>query len=89
MKKCMIEECGRPVKARGLCSTHHQRLLRNGNPYTIRKKTKKEPKQCQWIRCGRSAVSKGYCPKHYYIQKKLKQFESVPAASDAYETATL
>ncbi|ULL18815.1 hypothetical protein DVH26_32895 [Paenibacillus sp. H1-7] len=72
----MIEGCDRALKAKGLCSTHHQRLLRNGNPNIIRKKTKKEPKQCQWINCKGHAVSKGYCSRHYYIYKKLKLYEN-------------
>ncbi|MCS7464929.1 hypothetical protein N0M98_33135 [Paenibacillus doosanensis] len=76
MKSCSIEGCDRPVKAKQLCSTHHQRLLRNGSPLIVRKKSKKEPKQCGWINCKQYAVSKGYCPKHYYIHKKFKQLEA-------------
>lgn len=31
-RKCTYEGCGRPFKARGLCSKHYQRLLRHGDP---------------------------------------------------------
>ncbi|WP_028550106.1 hypothetical protein [Paenibacillus sp. UNC451MF] len=73
MKECIVEGCQRLVKARNLCSMHHQRLLRTGSPDMVRKKSKKEPKQCQWINCCRDAVSKGYCAKHYYIHKTLNK----------------
>ncbi|OXM83674.1 hypothetical protein CF651_24025 [Paenibacillus rigui] len=69
MKECTIEGCSQPVKARGLCSTHHQRMLRNGCPHTIRKKMKKEPKQCQWVNCQAPSVSKGFCSRHYYVYR--------------------
>jgi hypothetical protein len=29
---CSIEGCGKPVKARGWCGTHHERNRRNGDP---------------------------------------------------------
>jgi hypothetical protein len=29
---CAIEDCGKPVKARGWCSTHSQRYYRTGDP---------------------------------------------------------
>jgi len=77
MKVCTVEGCPRPVKARGLCSTHHQRMLRNGSPHIIRKKMKKEPKQCQWVNCQGHSVSKGYCSRHYYVYRTsiLRQAE--------------
>ena len=76
MKKCIVEGCQRRVKAKNLCSMHHQRLLRTGSPNMVRKKTKKEPKQCKWVNCSRNTVSKGYCSKHYYIQKTLSKAEA-------------
>jgi len=32
MRTCDVEGCDKKVKARGLCSTHHTRLMRHGDP---------------------------------------------------------
>jgi hypothetical protein len=33
---CSIPGCGKPHKGRGLCSAHHARMLRNGDPFSGR-----------------------------------------------------
>lgn len=67
--ECSIENCTKPVKARELCSMHHQRLMRHGDPLTIRPRRTKIVTNCKWINCTKSASTKGYCSKHYYIHR--------------------
>ncbi|WP_127530083.1 hypothetical protein [Paenibacillus kobensis] len=66
---CDINDCTKPVKAKGLCSMHHQRMRRHGNPQTVKTRGAKEPSVCGWANCTRMAVSKGWCTKHYYINR--------------------
>ena len=37
LDECSIRGCGKPVRARSLCSTHVQRLYRTGSPNVVRK----------------------------------------------------
>ncbi|GFN30499.1 hypothetical protein [Paenibacillus xylaniclasticus] len=74
---CDVNDCTRPVKAKGLCSMHHQRMRRHGNPETVKTRTAQAPKQCAWTNCSRTVVSKGLCSKHYYINRINGQHSSV------------
>ncbi|GAB2701737.1 hypothetical protein GCM10027018_21580 [Paenibacillus thermoaerophilus] len=88
MKVCQVEGCNKPVKAKQLCSAHHQRMLRNGHPTASRPRVKKEPKPCQWPKCERHAVAKGLCSKHYYLHRiQLKVAEREPAVAGSERTA--
>lgn len=69
MNRCIIENCTKPVKAKDLCAMHHQRLLRHGDPYTVRPRRVKTFTSCTWIHCSKAAVTKGLCAKHYYIKR--------------------
>lgn len=35
--ECLVEDCGKPAKAAGLCGTHYQRKRRTGDAQTVRK----------------------------------------------------
>jgi hypothetical protein len=73
--KCTIEGCTDPVKAKGLCSMHHQRLRRTGS---VEAKKPKETqrianrssnksfllKKCNAYGCNEYASSMGLCKKH-------------------------
>lgn len=37
VKICRIPDCGEPVKAKNLCSTHHQRMRRTGSTESVTK----------------------------------------------------
>ena len=39
--KCSVRGCKRTVRARTLCSMHHRRWLRHGNPHTVLSRRKK------------------------------------------------
>jgi len=68
----MVENCGRPVKAKHYCSMHHQRWLRHGDPLITKARQARQPSVCKWVNCDKPSMSKGYCSKHYYIQRVLK-----------------
>lgn len=50
MKVCSVYGCGKPVKAKKLCSTHHQQWRRTGFPVVIPKEPK--PRKYKCIRRG-------------------------------------
>lgn len=62
-RTCSIDGCGRPVRARGWCATHHQRWERHGDPGSgeiwdqVRKR-------CSFDGCGRPATCRGLCDTH-------------------------
>ncbi len=72
MDHCSMENCLKPIKAKGLCAMHHQRMLRHGDPNTVRPRRVKKVIVCNWVNCTNNAVSKGFCAKHYYIHRVLK-----------------
>jgi hypothetical protein len=71
MNHCSIENCMKPIKAKDLCAMHHQRLLRHGDPHTVRPRREKQVPNCKWINCAKISITKGFCAKHYYIQRVL------------------
>lgn len=64
---CCIAGCDKPVKAKQLCSMHHQRLRRNGAPLYVRIKMADRSCLCP-NRKGNASV-KGYCRRHYNQMK--------------------
>lgn len=66
---CNIENCSKPLKAKGLCSMHHQRMLRHGDPNTVRPRRVRIQSECMWVSCHAPATTKGLCPRHYYINR--------------------
>lgn len=71
MNQCSIENCMKPIKAKDLCAMHHQRLLRHGDPHTVRPRPVKQVSNCKWVNCPKMSITKGYCAKHYYIQRVM------------------
>ncbi|QAY66280.1 hypothetical protein ET464_07560 [Paenibacillus protaetiae] len=69
MDYCNIQDCLKRVKAKGLCSMHHQRMRRHGDPNIVLPRRTKLERPCTWVNCDRKATSKGLCPKHYYIHR--------------------
>ncbi|NBD27492.1 hypothetical protein [Paenibacillus glycinis] len=74
MRNCTVEACDKPVKAKKMCSMHHQRWLRHGDPDIIKVRQAAEPTACKWVNCVKPSISKGFCSKHYYIQR-LQQLQ--------------
>lgn len=75
MNHCSIENCTKPIKAKDLCSMHHQRLLRHGDPHIVRPRRVKKVSTCKWVNCTKISITKGYCSKHYYIQRVMNTRE--------------
>ncbi|AZN39418.1 hypothetical protein [Paenibacillus albus] len=69
MANCTVDECDKPVKAKQMCSMHHQRWRRHGDPVVTKVRQSAEPTTCKWVNCDRFTVSKGLCSKHYYIYR--------------------
>lgn len=65
---CSVPGCDRPVKARGLCNGHYQRLMTHGDVQADRPlgggAAGPRP-ECSVSGCHRSAVNRGLCRAHY------------------------
>lgn len=58
---CSVEDCDRPAKSRGWCSTHYKRWRRHGDlsdPAPL-------PDLCAVEGCARARHSRGWCVAHY------------------------
>lgn len=68
--ECAIEGCPKPAgvpgTAKGLCSTHYNRLRRTGDPLTTITETKpKPPPTCSVDGCEKPRWARGWCGTHY------------------------
>ncbi len=61
MTTCEVDDCDKPVLAKGLCRNHYARYRRNGHT-GLQDRT---PKPCKVEGCGTVAKSKGMCNRHY------------------------
>jgi len=71
MEMCSIADCCKPVKAKKLCSMHHQRWIRHGDPEYRR------PIQlhCSKKGCTEKVLARGFCSKHYYYMTRTGQLK--------------
>jgi hypothetical protein len=68
LPECTEEGCVEPVKAKGLCKAHYQRLLRHGHTrYTDRKRP---ARICIISGCDNYLYAKDLCHAHYAKQRK-------------------
>lgn len=77
-KKCTIEGCKRPYRAKGYCNAHFHKW-RKGEL-----ETKPRYKICKEEKCKKPLFKKGYCEQHYgawAASKKPGVAEAVPAAA--------
>jgi len=51
---CSVAECNKSVKARGYCTSHYLKFVRNPNL-----------PQCSRVDCGKRSAAKGLCSVHY------------------------
>ncbi|MUT66703.1 hypothetical protein [Paenibacillus sp. NEAU-GSW1] len=77
MELCSVDNCNKPIKAKQLCSMHHQRLLRHGDPMIVRPRKERKIENCKWVCCKNTAETKGYCSKHYYIQRVMAKNKGI------------
>ena len=59
---CSVEECARPVKARGWCGAHYHQWNKYGDP--LYRAPKPQPKICTVDGCESKQHSHGMCGKH-------------------------
>ena len=70
--ECVEDGCSDPVKAKGLCKAHYQRLLRYG--HTKYQDRTSVPKPCEIGTCDNHSYAKGLCHAHYAKQLKWSAF---------------
>lgn len=58
---CSVDDCGRPVIARGWCTLHYQRWQKHGDPLTVHR----PPERCSVDGCERPHSGYGWCSMHY------------------------
>lgn len=61
---CKIDGCSKNVFGRGLCSMHHARLMRHGDPHTVLVNRNTET-VCKVDGCELKVQSHNLCAKHY------------------------
>lgn len=68
---CRIDECDRPVLARGWCSAHYQRWKIYGDPLLGGpfRKPRRERTDCSVPECDRESRTMDLCPLHYQRQR--------------------
>lgn len=63
---CIVVDCEKPSKAKGLCATHHQRQFRTGST-ELRSKVKQKKilqRVCRAAGCEVVSVRLGLCQEH-------------------------
>ena len=65
---CSIEDCERPVRARGWCNLHYRRWERTGDPTKILRPVVAGP--CSIDGCNSPMRSKGWCENHYQCWRR-------------------
>ena len=61
----------RPVKGHGWCSTHYQRVQRNGEPGSAHvRRLEPQPAECTVEGCAERPTTRGLCRSHYYRWKQ-------------------
>lgn len=71
---CSVEGCEKPVRARGWCSTHHQRWRVHGSPDVVLRAANGAygpGSACSVDGCERRPTRGGMCTAHYQRQRKF------------------
>lgn len=71
--RCKIDDCDRPARGRGWCSTHWMRWRKHGDPLTVMppRAGNKRQDHCDVPGCEAPHHAGGYCGSHY---ARLKQY---------------
>lgn len=72
-KKCSVEGCERPIRARGWCSTHYSKWQRNGDP--LKTHPSRLRKSCSVDGCAEMVHARKVCHKHYLRLKRTGSTE--------------
>lgn len=84
---CTVEQCDRPVHARGLCNAHRQRLQLTGSvgskPLRYSTSVAERVAECTIDGCTSRPVGRGWCSKHYARWQRGQAPTREPVAEDA------
>lgn len=76
-KQCTVDDCLRPLLARGLCRMHYQRVQRLGFPGgPAPRKASRDQGGCSVNTCERPLYAKGLCGLHYNRQQRGADLEA-------------
>ena len=65
-RECSVEQCTRPLYARGLCGMHYKRVRRHGDPQPdLPPRGSQPPERCAVPSCDHRAEARGWCHGHY------------------------
>ena len=74
MKLCAIDRCTKPTgikgTAKGLCSMHYTRLMRNGDPAIRFSRSYEKTKACRVEGCDQPRAGRGWCINHWTQWKR-------------------
>lgn len=63
---CKVDQCGRPRKSRGWCSSHYGKWYKHGDPqYVYKRPAPKHGPTCSIEGCESRQACRGWCWKHY------------------------
>jgi hypothetical protein len=65
LRLCSIPNCGKPARRRGLCSAHHSRFLRHGDPLGGGRSHVYGFIKCSVDSCEKRSSCQGMCGAHY------------------------
>lgn len=68
-RTCSIDDCGKPMLARGWCSAHWTRWKRHGDPMAGGPSRKPALEQCTQEACENPTHARGLCAKHWRDDK--------------------
>lgn len=66
---CRVEGCGKQSHAKGCCTQHYQRLIRNGHPTALHPRYY-DGASCSVDGCEAPAMKNGYCSTHHQRVKR-------------------
>lgn len=83
-RKCSVEGCKRPYRAKGFCTVHYQKWRRGELTAKPRYRT------CAEENCRKPTFHKGYCKEHYsaWSASKKPQPAAAPEAPATAEGAS-
>lgn len=87
MQTCQIQDCERPVLARGWCAAHYSRWKNHGDPLgggPVRR-PRRERRNCTISGCDRESKTNALCPMHYQRQRLTGTTDLVPKACSVDE----
>lgn len=77
---CVVGDCGKPAKTRGMCSTHYSRWRRHGDPQHVMTNPARVRPYCSDTDCEKAVSGRGMCSTHYAAWRRSATFEELTDA---------